>query len=485
MSERPSPRAAVVLNPDDDVALTRRLDALASRRRLVLRPSPGGGVRDLARDVLAALGKSPEAVLAEEATVANMYRTCAAFSTAAGVTDIVVDRVHRLATRTVEPLLGLALTSGAALWLIWSGPQPTAALITQLRQSSLAARTELLDPAAFYHRLPLQAEEQKEDEKAERPEVLAEEAADTSQAPVPRQAQPWPRLPMTDFPLFLATCHRTLPTADRRRVSDLYRSEMHLASRLPDTTAHALTAYLRDDRLGPAPTPEDALIRLRAIQAALLPRAALLRWQPATLGSDPAARLVTRFTDHTAYALRTAADTESGAATALALYFDTGPTGFDMIRCHDITPDGARFHLPLLSEEEREHLRPPWHEQRGHQKFTGPGESDPLRTQTPVTMPLRARALLAAHHAYRTAQGARPGDPYFIHPSEPSVLSPVPRLREAIIRTCHRLHLDLSWLHRCHCRHGDQLGQGNGDWLAQRGLSIHHLSLNPAPWECP
>ncbi|MFF1873196.1 hypothetical protein [Kitasatospora herbaricolor] len=477
MSERLGPRVVVVLNPDDDVALTRRLDALAAGRRLVLRPSPGGGVRDLARDILAALGKSPEAVLVEDSTVADMYRTCAAFSTAAGVTDIVVDRVHRLATRTVEPLLGLALASGADLWLIWSGPQPTAALITRLRQSPLKAGAELLDPAAFYHRLPLPIEE------AEAAEVPGEDPAATPRVRVSRPAQPWPRMPMADFLLFFATCRRTLPTAVLARVTDVYQSEMRAASRLADTTAHALTAYLRDDRLGPAPTPEDALIRLRAIQASLLPRATLLRWQPATLGPDPAARLLSRFTEHTAYALRTAADTESGAATALALYFGTGPTGFDMIRCHDITPDGSRFHLPLLSEEERVYLCAPWSEHRGHEKFTGPAESDPLRTAGPVTMPPHAHALLAAHHAYRRAQGARPGDSYFIHPREPGVLSPVPRLREAIIRTCHRLHLDLSWLHRSHCRHGDQLAQGNGNWLAQRGLSVHHL--NAPARECP
>ncbi|MFJ8478363.1 hypothetical protein [Kitasatospora sp. NPDC094011] len=428
MSDGPGRRAALVLNPDDDVALTRRLDALTGGSRLVVRPSPGGGTRDLARDILAALGKSPEVVLDKTSTIADAFRTCAAFSTAAGVTDIVVDRVHRLATRTIEPLLELAGTTGAALWLIWSGPQLTAALIALLRQSPLKARAELLDPAAFYQCLPLPAGEQ----------------PDTPQAPFPRPAQTWPLLPMTDFPLFLATCRRTLPTTVLRRITDLYQSEMHAASRLADTTAHTLTTYLRDQRLGPAPTPEDALIRLRAIQAALFTRGTLLRWQPSTLGPDPATRLVTRFTEHTAHALRTSADTESGAVTVLALYFGTGPTGFDMIRCHDIAPDGSHFHLPQRSAEEHEYLRPHWSKQRDREEFTGPGESDPLRTPDPVAMPAHARAFLAAHHAYRRAQGARPRDPYFIHPHEPGILSPVPRLREAIIRTCHRLHLDLS-----------------------------------------
>ena len=65
-------------------------------------------------------------------------------------------------------------------------------------------------------------------------------------------------------------------------------------------------------------------------------------------------------------------------------------------------------------------------------------------------------------------------------------------MREAIIRTCERLNLNPSWLHRDVCRYGADIGLQHRvhGWLTERGLSLHpldshlvdHLNRRYAPW---
>ncbi|MFI6296619.1 hypothetical protein ACIBEJ_33865 [Nonomuraea sp. NPDC050790] len=89
-------------------------------------------------------------------------------------------------------------------------------------------------------------------------------------------------------------------------------------------------------------------------------------------------------------------------------------------------------------------------------------------------MPPAAAPLLAAHLVRRRAAGARDDDPYFPRHDHPGrERDPERMLREAVLRTCHRIKLSPAWLRRSHCRHGDQIGTdvGNCDWLSARALT--------------
>ncbi|MFE3632337.1 hypothetical protein [Streptomyces goshikiensis] len=88
---------------------------------------------------------------------------------------------------------------------------------------------------------------------------------------------------------------------------------------------------------------------------------------------------------------------------------------------------------------------------------------------TALSIHLRAPRLPppAGRHRHRPAVRPRPGSK-----------SPEPGLREAVVRTCYRIHFNPAWLHRSHCRHGDedQRDAQQAGWMHHRGLDLTALS---------
>lgn len=231
-----------------------------------------------------------------------------------------------------------------------------------------------------------------------------------------------------------------------------------------------LTGWLRDDMLGPAPCPAAALVRLRAVQAALFTRGVLLRWDAAALGPGPAGRLN--------------GDLTPGRAAMLA--------GIG------VRPDRHRSRGRAVPSPQ-----PPRHPLRAadpHRRRAGrlsaaAGPSPPARYRGTgrrsrdgtalaelacgdlVRVPACARPILAAHLAYRRGQGAADGDPYFISPRGPGGGSPERMLNNAVTRTCRAIGYDPPWLHGNDCRYGADIGLTAREpgWLAGRGLSPHRI----------
>ena len=459
-----------VLNPQDRVMLTRRLAALAGPGRLIVRPTPGGATGDLVLDVLAAAGTSPGHALEEKLAVAAAWKVAAAWLTGDQITIVVVDRAHLLRMPAIDRLAELAAATGATLYLIWSA-EPDQRLKDAENRFEHSERLELED---FPDRLPLPL------------------PAAVDQPPAKRYPTD---LPLVDFPLFLATARRRLTPEhfahvreqfDRERATALAWIENNLGY-VHRTMADRVIHYLRDERIGPAESGPTALIRLRATQAAFLISGMALRWQPATLGPDPAGRLTTMLSDKIARALRTGVSPESAAATALSLYFCTGPENFGLIRCRHLSPDGHTLHIPpprdLSTYDTGQHYwtRAPWRDDHNNFEAIDIAKTRHLVTTTPIQVPAAAAPLLAAHLAHRRAAGAGDEDPYFLRSSGGVPRDPERLLREAILRACHRINLAPAWLHRSHCRHGDQVGRhvGPDDWLKARALTFNHARYQP------
>ena len=145
-----------------------------------------------------------------------------------------------------------------------------------------------------------------------------------------------------------------------------------------------------------------ALIVLRATQAALLRHAILLRWDPAALGADPAARLPGDLSLARARALGALGWTQDAAATALSLHLNHPPAWFGCWTCQDVAADGS-----VLAPREHRH---------DTATRTSTSSVEPDRTEpctAAVRIPEHARALIGAHLAYRRIEGAGPGDPFF------------------------------------------------------------------------
>ena len=171
----------------------------------------------------------------------------------------------------------------------------------------------------------------------------------------------WPPLPAADFPTFLAACRRYLPRAEFAQVARLYYDTAEAADAWLDTYGaprdprdgqltpgfEAATAgWLRDSAIGPAPCGPAALVRLRAVQAALFVRAIVLSWRPGPLGPQPATRLPGNLTSQVAGALQTAVRTDAAAATALSAHLNQGPAFFGLLQLSDVAPDGSAIRVP-------------------------------------------------------------------------------------------------------------------------------------------
>ncbi|GGO57817.1 ATP-binding protein [Streptomyces lasiicapitis] len=486
---RPGPRLVMVHNADDDHRIVRRLAAVEGPGRLVVRPTPGGRTSDLVLDILTATGRSPSTLLADRAPADDAWLQAAAQLSADQTRHLVIDRAHRLPGEALELLAQLGRRALCTVWLIWPTTEDNAYVPAPLRAFRDAGyRLDAIDFPAFMRELP--------------PPSRVLTGGLQSDAKIPWAEGTGPALPMQDFPVFLAHCRAKLPGNTFTAVRAVYDHEVHLADQwltrrglaghhnTPGSERHTralaarLTFYLRDHRIGPAPDQAHALTRLRGIQTALFFRGYLLRWQYETLGAGPTTRLLSQLTARVCDKLRTAATIEDAAATALSVHLSHGPTGLGLITCGNTAPDGSTLHLPPTGSphttEETRYLRVPWR-WRTHRHASielNALQVLHLESEDPVTLPEHAAPLIAAHLAYRRHQGAADTDPLFIHPDSPGSKSPEPGLREAVMRTCYRIHFNPAWLHRSHCRHGDEDDHDarQAGWMHHRGLDLTALS---------
>lgn len=169
------------------------------------------------------------------------------------------------------------------------------------------------------------------------------------------------------------------------------------------------------------------------------------------------------------------------------------PTHFELLRIADVAPDGSAIRPPTSTA-----LHPPGYgmgsnatpqhagwmlaaalntpRRAGEDERVGWGE---FCCREPITLPVHAWSIFAAHRAHRVGRGATDEDPFFVHPREPGRRSPAPLLREAIRRSCRRLRIDPPWIHGDDCRYGSDVGliHRRHGWMIERGLSM--LMLDP------
>ncbi|QCW79036.1 hypothetical protein EQG64_21795 [Streptomyces sp. S6] len=477
----------VVIDVCDDPNLSRRLAALEAADRIVVRPNPVRSPNDLVWDVLAGAGKNPAAVRTCRLSIASAWKAATAWVTAANVTDILVERAHRLTHREALQLAELADTADADLWLIWSGagdPTRLCNAIESLGRSERkgAARGQIpfgaphrpvkaMGGETFTRLLPLPA-------PAVRLPLIPDEHADAD----------WPALPAVDSPLFLAACRRQLAGDTFDQLHTVYRTEAQATDafvrrhrndlnepRTGGTFKRALNAYLRDERLGPAASGRLALIRLRAIQASLFTRGILLRWQSAALGPAAAEKLTTWLTPGICRALRATVSTHAAAATVLSLHLAAAPDRFSHLLCRNIDEHGRYLYLPTFADATA-YLRADW----AHQLDRRDEDECPSYGHTTGKTPLPpyAAELLAAHLAHRRQEGPGTRRRYFADPKDPTLDASDRALTEMITRTCRRIGVDPFWLHRGFC---EVAGIGGGptpllDWMMARRMDVVVLS---------
>ncbi|MFC5724127.1 hypothetical protein ACFP1Z_28560 [Streptomyces gamaensis] len=480
---RPWRTVYLVTDAFDEVTLTRRLAALESAQCIVVRPTPVRSASDLVWDVLTAAGKNPAAARTQRMTIGSAWVAAAAWLTAARTAHIVVERGHRLSEREAVRLAELADTVDATLWLIWSSPRDATTMgnaLESLGNSRLHGRRGRLPTTGprrplraihlddFYRLLPL-------------PDPATSLPPNPDDDPAPDDD--WPALPDADFPLFLAACRRRLAADTFDQLNHVYRSEAQrtdqfvrrhphdLAAPRSGTFARALNAYLRDERLGPAASPHLALIRLRAIQASLLSRGVLLRWQPAGLGPAPAGHLPTWLTPTVCRALRATVATDAAAATVLSLLLSAAPDRFAHVLCRNVDEDGHYLYLPTFSDNAA-YLRTDWAAEIDRREEDECPSYGHTTGKTPL--PPYAAEILAAQLAHRRAEGSGTRGHLFVNYKDPSLAATERTLTELILRTCRRIGIHPHWLHRGACREDQQIGTGptpHTDWMTARHLT--------------
>ncbi len=461
----PRPRTVIVENPSDHASITRHLAATGglAAGRAIIRPTPGAAdLCTLGLDVLVAAGISTEAAQKEHLR-GVCWEYARAWLTGHRVTDLLADRAHRLTAAQLTALGGLAADLGASLWLLWGSSADPAPAIAELR-NVVGREVERIGMWDLCGQL----------EPVERKPVGLPEA------------DGWPPLPEADFITFLAACRRHLAAPDFAAVASAYYDaadmtdlwtelRRDLPARSMACFTAVLTSWLRDDMLGPAPCAAVALVRLRAVQAALLTRGILLRWDATALGPDPAARLTGDLTPGRATMLAMACgQTGMAAATALCLHLNHRATHLGHLAISDIAPDGSALTL----DPARWQLAGG---QAGSRDGTALAE---LAYGDLVRLPACAQPIIAAHLAYRRGQGADEGDPYFIGSRSPDRGSPERTLNNAVSRACRTIGYDPPWLHGNDCRYGADTGLTAREpgWLAERGLSLHRI--DPAISDC-
>lgn len=466
-------------NRDDPPSTVAYLHAVGSYRRhpralaefqpVVVRPTPGGDLVAVGFDLLTALGKGLPQMTERPQRLRGyeVWDAARAWLRGARITDLIIDRAHQLPVDVLLDLLAAAQHAAAAPWLIWSGTDDVAAARTAETLTAVGYHVATLPPATMQTVLP------------DPVRVLA-----ATEAPAPA----WPVLPAADFTTFRAACRRHLGRDAFARVDAVYRAardrtDEHLAvlhqrhhgdlPLLPPALADIaadLYSWLRDVQLGPASDPATALITLRATQAALFGHAILLRWSPDTLGPDPAGRLPGNLTRQVTAALNAGAHTSTAAAAALALHLNQGPAYLTCLRVGDVADDGSRLAGPPTGPDHHHGLA---HPVLNADSPSGIAERACAGT---ILIPAHARAIIAAHLAYRRGQGASDDDPYFAHRRTPGH-DPTAQLRHELQRASQQLHLNPPWLHPDPCKYGADIGltARTHGWLIERRLTLAQL----------
>ena len=460
------PRVIVVRNDDDGTIvrgyLKRFYDLRYRRpqRATLVRPTPGATDRaTLALDVLVGLYKNPQTLAGERLGGAG-WDYARAWLAAGATSDLVVDRAHQLVPDRVADLAELGAWSSIRVWLIWSGGGDLDAAVTVIRAAGLPVDTVM--PHLLRPLLPLPAHERS----------------------VPFRFESR-TLPTAEFTTFRAACRRLLSPREFDHVDALY---LDAATRTDLWLTHherrdagdrqrfgaALATWLRDSQLGPHADPGTALITLRATQAALFIHGVLLRWDPATLGPEPAARLCgtidVRRAPHDLYA---GATTAAAAITALSLHLNQPPHYFGCWRVRHAAVDGATLTAPAGGDHRHDVPAYLHHDERRAAIETSSGVEEIPCAHT-VALPEPMQVILAAHRAYRLLQGATEHDPLFDQGQA--------GMRETAWRTATHLHRVPPWLHRDPCRYGGDIGLRRRvfGWLVERGLSVHLLDADVA-----
>lgn len=484
-------RLVVVDNGGDELAASRHINALGRPGDgcAVVRPTPSAfDLPALGLDLLVAIGKNPTAAKTERVPAGECFRIGTSWLEGTGVTDLVIDRAHLLTAEQLAVLAVSAAELDATLWLLWGhAGNPFHTTAVARAQGTFARPAEMISLWEFYRRLP----------PPQRPPLPAG----------PAEPQQWPALPAADFATFLAACRRTLDRDDFAQVNAVYRDTAaatdawletaDLPATSPARVTGSVIGWLRDHVVGPAPTPQTALARLRAVQAALFVGGILLRWQAGALGPDPARRLLGDLTPVISAHLHAICRTDAAAATALALHLNHTCRDFHYLTLGDIAPDGSAIRGPLQPGPTGALiLRPPGHTEdrhpRSHERSVddiddGDTAWHEFACLEPILIPEHARAIFTAHLTYRSRQGACDSDPYFVHPTLPAQRSPAASLRGTVRRSCAALGLDPPWLHGDGCVHGTDVGINprTAGWHVERGLSVsvldHGLHRLPAP----
>lgn len=461
-------RVVVGHNPEDaPVLAVLGWDTYRPWHAVVARPTPGATDQaTLVHDVMAALGKNPFTTEAPT-SVADRWVLCHAWMAGAATRDLVIDRAERLPDRHLSRLAQLAHTTGVSLWLIWSGPAPERAA-----RRLDAALGKVDAPAQVIDRF------QMNDDLTARQRRYREE-----NPPGPftwgRGPRPWPSLPRVDFPRFLAVCRRTLTDKRFARVLAEYRTA-HAATRTrwqdavdpgiePRVQRAQVAAWLRDDLLLDIDDAEQALIRLRAAQAALLPLGLLLNQHVDTAAVDPVPHLPGVLTEPLCGAMERAHQTGPPALLVLALHLNHDPGHLGVMRCRDVAADGSTIQLtPWFHDTYR---KPPF--------AVEVRPSDTALTElayAPVRLPAFARPLLAAHRAYRIATGGRSTALLFPSPADAKKPAAASALRNAARQQAEHLKVHAPWVKPVGALPGP-----DATWLNRRALTVDQLTDPPHP----
>lgn len=458
-------RVTVVHDPDDTPLLTTLgWDAHPPLRTLIVRPTPGAKDQGtLVRDLLAALGKNPFPTQAP-GPLTERWALCHAWIAAATTADVVIDRAHRLPIHHLLRLAALARDVGASLWLLWPAPAPEQLARALDQDAPDTVRARVIDRFQAHRALT----ERQHRYRAQRP------APDWG-----REPRPWPAVPRTDFPRFLATCRRTLTERRYAKVLTEYRTT-HAAARarfpdpveVEDSDQHhraRTIAYLRDEVLPGVADPEQALVRVRAAQAALLPAGLLITHDPTHHGVDTIPQLGAALTAPLCQALNSSHYTAGPALLALALHLNHDPGHLEVVRCRDVAVDGST--ITLTPYDYAPGRRSPYAvEVRSDQAALAE------LAYAPVRLPAFAQPLLAAHRAYRIATGVRTTAPLFPTAADGKKATTAAALRATARAQAQDVKVHTPWI-----KTPGALPAPQSTWAGRRALAIHVLIQAPVP----
>lgn len=333
------PSIVVVRDPHDTPAtrtLLERIDQL-DRGVLVVRPVPGtSSPAVLALAILAALGKQVDPP--PRGLTRHWWALACAWAVGHQVDYLVIDRAHTLPTRLITQLIELA-TDITAIGVWFIDPSPGAPALADLDGVTVQPPHQLLN-------LTLN-----------QPDRPAQPRTGPHIAPLD--------LPPAGFLTFRYACQRLLPAADRARVDDAWLRFFD------DTRGWLRSTKLLDDTVRPDPRRliaatlplsamlsvrlavlfytarhhADAMLRLRATQAALFREGILLHHEPRN-PELPDPGLGSRLTPDVAAAISHTVSTAAATAAVLHLINPLTGLGYPVPRpprLADLAADGSQL----------------------------------------------------------------------------------------------------------------------------------------------